>query len=72
MCVIQTQSFGRSSYFITFTNDYSCYSKTYFLRKKSKALDKFKEFKVVVEKETSMNNKALRADRDGEYLSEKS
>ena len=47
---------------------YSHYCKTYFLRKKSEALDKFKELKVAVEK-ISMNIKALRADRGVEYLS---
>ena len=67
---MQTQSFGGSSYFITFTDDYSRYCKIYFLRKKSEALEKFKEFKVAVEKETSLNVKALRADRGGEYMSE--
>ena len=67
---MRTQSFGGSSYFITFTDDHSCYCKTYFLRKKSEALEKFKEFKVAVEKETGMTIKALRADRGGEYMSE--
>ena len=67
---MQTQSFGGSSYFITFTDDHSRYCKTYFLRKKSEALEKFKEFKVAVEKETGMTIKALRADRGGEYMSE--
>ena len=67
---MQTQSFGGNSYFITFTDDYSHYCKTYFLKKKSEALEKFKEFKVTVEKELSMNIKVLRADRGGEYLSD--
>ena len=67
---MQTQSFGGSSYFITFTDDYSRYCKIYFLRKKSEALEKFKEFKVAVEKETGLNVKALRADRGREYMSE--
>ena len=67
---MRTQSFGGSSYFITFTDNHSRYCKTYFLRKKSEALEKFKEFKVAVEKETGMTIKALRADRGGEYMSE--
>ena len=66
---MQTQSFGGSRYFITFTNDYSRYCKTYFLRRKSEALEKFKEFKASVETESTMKIKALRADRNGEYLS---
>ena len=51
---MQTQSFGSSRYFITFTDDYSRYCKTYFLRKKSEALEKFKEFKASVETELGM------------------
>ena len=35
---MQTQSFGGSRYFITFTDDYSHYCYTYFLKKMSEAL----------------------------------
>ena len=66
---MQTQSFGGSHYFIAFTDDYSRYCKIYFLKKKSEALVKFKEFKASVENEFEMKIKALRADRGGEYLS---
>ena len=66
---MQTQSQGGSHYFITFSDDYSCYSMTYFLKKKSEALEKFKEFKEAAENETGVKIKALRADRGGEYLS---
>ena len=67
---MQTQSLGGSRYFITFTDDYSCYCRTYFLKSKSEALEKFKELKVSVETESGMKIKALRADRGGEYLSD--
>ena len=67
---MQTQSFGGNVYFITFTDDYSRYCKTYFLKKKSDALQKFKEFKVASENEAGINVKALRSDRGGEYLSD--
>ena len=65
---MQTQSFGGSCYFITlnFTDDYSRYCYTYFLKKKSEALEKFKEFKA---SEFKMKIKALRTNRGGEYLS---
>jgi len=66
---MQTQSFGGSYYFITFTDDYSRYCRTYFLKSKSEALEKFKYFKVSMETESGMKIKALRADRGGEYLS---
>jgi hypothetical protein len=39
------QSLSRSRYFITFTNDYSYKTWTYFLKTRSRALEKFKEFK---------------------------
>ena len=66
---MQTKSFGGSHYFITFTDDYSRYCKIYLLKKKSEALEKFKEYKASVENEFEMKIKALRADRGGEYLS---
>ena len=62
---MQTQSLGGSRYFITFTDDYSCYCSTYFLKSKSEALEKFKEFKASVETESGMKIKAKRADRGG-------
>ena len=67
---MQTKSFGGSRHFITFTDDYSRCCKSYFLKEKSEALEKFKEFKAAVEKESGKSIKALRADRGGEYLSE--
>ena len=67
---MQTQSLGGSRYFITFTNDYSGYCRTYFLKRKSEAFEKFKEFKASVETEFGMKIKAIRADRGGKYLSE--
>ena len=65
-----TKSFGGSRYFIKFTDDYSRCCKVYFLKEKSEALEKFKEFKASVETESGQSIKALRADRGGEYLSE--
>ena len=56
---MQTQSHGGSCYFITFTDDYSRYCKTYFLKKKSEAFTKFKEFKKAAENESNLKIKAL-------------
>jgi hypothetical protein len=71
-CPMQTncKSFGGSRYFITFTDDYSRCYKAYFMKEKSEALEKFKEFRAAAEKESGQSIKALRADRGGEYLSE--
>ena len=67
---MQTRSIGRNRYFITFTDDYSRCCKVYFMKEKSEALEKFKEFKAEFEKESGQSIKALRADRGGEYLSD--
>ena len=52
---------GGYEYFIIFTNDYSIYGYAYLMKKKSKALDKFKEFKVGLEKQLG-RHKSLRFD----------
>ena len=72
MCVVQCKPSHLAEVVTSLhlLHDYSRYCKSYFLRKKSEALDEFKEFKVAVEKETGMNIKALRADRGGKQLSE--
>ena len=38
-------------YFITFTDDYSCYMYLYMLRSKDEVLEAFKVFKVEIEKQ---------------------
>ena len=63
-------SLGGSCYFITFTDHYSRHCRTYFLKKKSDALEKFREFKASVETKSRVKIKALGAYRGGEYLSE--
>ena len=49
-------------YIITFTDDYSRYGYVYLIKKKSKALDKFKEFQVVSKKQLGRHIKSLRFD----------
>ena len=63
-----TQAKGGYKYFITFTNDYSRYSYMYLMRRKSKAFEKFKEFRAEVENQLGKCIKAIRFDRGGEYL----
>ena len=69
---MQTQSIGGSTcrYLITFIDDHSRFCRTYFMKHKSEAIEKFKEFKAVAEKESGMTIKALRSDQGGEYMSE--
>ena len=45
---IQTR--GGYEYFVTFTDDYSRFGYVYLMRHKSETFDKFKEYRVLVEK----------------------
>ena len=66
--LVQTRSFMGNHYFIT--DDYSHYCRTYFLRKKSDALERLKELKVFVENWNESQG-CERVDKGGEYLSYK-
>ena len=68
---IETTSLGGARYFLTFTDDYSRKSFVYFLKTKDEALQKFEDFKVLVENQTSRSIKILRSDNGGEYISNK-
>ena len=59
---------GGYEYFITFTDDFSRYGYVHLMKKKSEALNKFKEFKVELEKQLGRHIKSLRSDRGGEYM----
>ena len=59
---------GGYEYLITFIDDYSIYGYVYLMKKKSEALDKFKEFKAELEKQLGSHIKSLRFDRGGEYM----
>ena len=61
---------GGFVYFITFIDDYSQYGYLYLMRYKSKAFERFKEFRNEVEKQLRRSIKSLRSDRGGEYLSQ--
>jgi transposase InsO family protein len=54
-------------YFIIFTDDYSIYGHIYLIRHKSEAIEKFKEYKLEVEKQLGRSIKSLNNDRRGEY-----
>ncbi|GAU45313.1 hypothetical protein TSUD_300420 [Trifolium subterraneum] len=66
---INPKSNGGNKYFITFTDDFSRKTWTYFLLEKSGAFDVFKRFKALVEKESGCVIKCLRNDRGGEFTS---
>ncbi|XP_074353008.1 uncharacterized protein LOC141692171 [Apium graveolens] len=62
-------SLGGNRYYLTFIDDFSRKSWVYIIKEKSEALDKFKEFKALAEKQSGHYLKVLRSDRGGEYTS---
>jgi hypothetical protein len=64
--LVTVPSLGGSMYYVSFIDDFSRKTWIYFLRKKSEVLDKFKEFKYLVENQTDKNIKVLRTDNGGE------
>lgn len=55
--------------FLLFIDIYSRMSWVYFLENKSETFEKFQHFKAMVEKQSGLHIKALRTERDGEFLS---
>lgn len=65
---METQTLGGAKYFLTFIDDYSKKVYVYFLRNKSEALEKFKEFKHEAENQLDAHIKILRTDNGLEYV----
>ena len=63
-------SVGGSLYFVSFTDDYSGYTKVYMLRHKSEVFEKFSEYVALAENFTQKKVKRIRSDNGGEYTSE--
>eukprot|EP00249_Psilotum_nudum_P006059 c19429_g2_i1 orf=254-703(+) len=66
---MQTMALGGSFYFMSLIDDYSRKIWVYFLKVKSEAFGKFKEWLAMVETETGAKLKKLRTDGGGEYIS---
>jgi transposase InsO family protein len=66
---MKTTSLGGSSYFLTFINDRSRYTWIYFIRRKGDVFKYFKEFRIMIEKQTGKCIKILRSSSGGEYVS---
>ena len=66
---MQTQSLGGATYYITFIDDFSRYTKVYFLKHKSDAFITFQKYKALVENQIGRKIKVLRSDNGGEYKS---
>lgn len=63
-----TSSQGGKTWFVTFMDDKSHRTWVHFMKSKGEVLDKFKEFKALVENETGRRIKMIRCDRGGEYV----
>ena len=66
---INPQKFGGKRYFFLIVDDFLRCMLVEVLKKKSKALEKFKKFKSMVEAEKEVNIKHVRSDRGGEFTS---
>ena len=66
---LHTKSLGGASYVLTFINDYNRMTFGYLLEHKDQTLDRFKDFKALVENHTNFNIKMLRSDNGGDYNS---
>ena len=64
---LKTEAFGGSYYFMTLIDDYSRRIWIYFLKTKDHALGKFKEWHVMVEKESREKLEMLRSNRGGKF-----
>jgi hypothetical protein len=64
---METVSFGKAHYFLTFIDDYSRKTWVYFLQEKSEVFTHFLEFKELVEKQSGLKILTLRTDNGGEY-----
>ena len=66
---IGTQSLGGGEYFVTFVDDHTRHVWVYILKHKSEVLQRFQEWKALVEKSSGRKVKTLRSDNGGEYTS---
>ncbi|GKD19588.1 retrotransposon protein, putative, ty1-copia subclass [Tanacetum coccineum] len=57
-----------ANYFITFTDDFSCYGYVYLLKHKHEVFETFKVFQKEVENQLEKTIKSLCFDRGGEYM----
>lgn len=66
---MNVESLGGSRYFVTFIEDYSRYTETVMLHKRSDVLKAFRNYKRRVENQTGQRIKKLRTDNGKQYLS---
>jgi hypothetical protein len=66
---MQTKSLGGASYIVTFIDDFSRKTMVNILKQKNQVLNKFKEYKIIVEKKKGKLLKTLRLNNGNEYIS---
>jgi transposase InsO family protein len=64
---LSVPSLGKSLYYVSFIDDFLRNTWIYFLRKKSKVFDRFKEFKDFVENQIEKIIKVMRTYNGGEF-----
>ena len=66
---IDPTTYGRMNYYVLFTDDFTRMSHIYPLKRKTSVdvLEKFREYKLEVEKQMGKSIKRLRTDGGGEY-----
>ena len=65
-----TPNLSGSRYLLSFTDDYSRKSWVYFLKTKDQVFEKFKEWKILIERQTNRKLKYLRTDNGLEFSNE--
>jgi len=66
---IKPMSTGQNRYFLTFIDDFSKKTWIYFLKRKSEVLNYFKDFKVIIKKQSGYKIRTVRSDQGREYTS---
>ncbi len=64
---LPTLSLGGRKYYVTFTDDFSCYTRLEVLRTKDEAFGAYKAFSAWAKTQHSAHIKRLRSDRSGEF-----
>ncbi|CAF4946395.1 unnamed protein product [Pieris macdunnoughi] len=67
---MEEKSLGGARYYVTFVDDWSRKVFVYFISSKSQVLEKFKDFKLLVENQLNAKIKTLRSDNGKEYVNE--
>nr|GEW52149.1 retrotransposon protein, putative, Ty1-copia subclass [Tanacetum cinerariifolium] len=70
--LFRTVSRQGTSYFVTFTDDFSRYGYVYLLKYKHEVFETFRVFQKEVENQLGKTIKSLRSDRGSEYMSQES